>query len=201
MKQNASRQRRSNSPAADASAYGQPSSRRNERPAQYQMRDHSLYFSDACSSPPAKLSDQWRKTMRNRARLFILLALAPIIIGLAGFDSNAEARHRRWWRDVGFNRFGPCCQAPCPVACPAPVIACPAPVISCPVPAPVISCPVPAPVISCPAPAPVISWPAPAPVISFPAPVPVFSCPVPTSGFINTFRFRRFRRHATDWDD
>jgi hypothetical protein len=26
----------------------------------YQMRDHSLYFSDACSSPPLKLSDRWR---------------------------------------------------------------------------------------------------------------------------------------------
>jgi hypothetical protein len=162
-----------------------PPSRRNERPAQYQMRDHSLYFSDACSSPPAKLSDQWRKTMTSRIRYFVLIALAPIIIGLAGFDSNAEARHRRWWRDVGFNRFGPCCQAPCPVACPAPCpVACPAPVISCP--APVISCP--APVISCPA-----------PVISCPA--PVVSCPFPTSVGFDSFRFRRFRRHATDWDD
>src|SRR5215510_1960539 len=69
-------------------------------------------------------SDQWRKTMRNRARLFILLALAPIIIGLAGFDSNAEARHRRYYGGgfygAGFNRFGPCCQAPCPVAGPGP---------------------------------------------------------------------------------
>src|SRR5262245_64864426 len=96
------------------------------------MRVHSLYFSDACSSPPAKLSDQWRKTMRNRARLFILLALAPIIIGLAGFDSNAEARHRRFYG--GFGRFGPCCcpaqvscPDPCPVDCPDPCrVACPA---------------------------------------------------------------------------
>src|SRR5262252_6841259 len=104
--------------------------------------------------------------MRNRARLFILLALAPIIIGLAGFDSDAQARHRRYY--AGFGRFGPCCQAPCPVACPAPCpVACPAPVC-CPAPAPVISCPAPAPVISCPAPAPVISCPAPAPVISCP---------------------------------
>src|SRR5215510_9245076 len=111
-------------------------------------------------------SDQWRKTMKNKARLFILLALAPIIIGLAGFDSNVEARHHRRWYGggfygVGFNRFGPCCQAPCPAS---------APVISCPAPAPVISCPAPAPVISCPAPAPVISCPAPAPVLSCPAP-------------------------------
>src|SRR5262245_28842504 len=103
--------------------------------------------------------------MRNRARLFILLALAPIIIGLAGFDSNAEARHRRFYGGfygAGFNRFGPCCQAPCPVACPAP---CP---VACPAPCPVISCPAPAPVISCPAPAPVVTGPAPAPVISCP---------------------------------
>src|SRR5215510_5669204 len=126
-------------------------------------------------------SDQWRKTMKNRARLFILLALAPIIIGLAGFDSNVEARHRRWYGGgfygVGFNRLGPCCQAPCPVACPAPCpVACPAPVC-CPAPAPVISCPAPAPVISCPAPAPVISCPAPAPVVTCPAPAPVLSCP------------------------
>ena len=120
--------------------------------------------------------------MTSRRKYFVLIALAPIIIGLAGFDSNAEARHRRWWRDAGFNRFGPCCQAPCPVACPAPCpVACPAPVISCP--APVISCPAPAPVISCPVPA------------------PVLSCPVPTSGFVDTFRFRRFRRFANDWDD
>src|SRR5262245_9974910 len=112
--------------------------------------------------------------MRNRARLFILLALAPIIIGLAGFDSNAEARHRRFYGGfygAGFNRFGPCCQAPCPVACPAP---CP---VACPAPCPVISCPAPAPVISCPAPAPVISCPAPAPVVTCPAPAPVISCP------------------------
>src|SRR5262245_1943985 len=164
------------------------------------MRVHSLYFSDACSSPPAKLSDQWRKTMRNRARLFILLALAPIIIGLAGFDSNAEARHRRWWRDAGFNRFGPCCQAPCPVACPAPVCCpAPAPVISCPAPAPVISCPAPAPVISCPAPAPVLSCPAPSPVLSCPAPAPVVSCLVPTSGEFPVGRRRFFVRLNPFW--
>ena len=86
--------------------------------------------------------------MKNKARLFILLALAPIIIGLAGFDSNVDARHRRYrggFYGAGFDRFGPCCQAPCPVACPAP---CP---VACPAPAPVISCPAPAPVISCPA--------------------------------------------------
>src|SRR5262245_8501856 len=132
-------------------------------------------------------SDQWRKTMKNKARLFILLALSPIIIGLAGFDSNVEARHRRYWRDggfygVGFNRFGPCCQAPCPVACPAPCpVACPAPapVLSCPAPAPVISSPAPAPWLCCPAPAPVFSCPAPAPVVTCPAPAPVMSCPAP----------------------
>src|SRR5215470_14512557 len=143
------------------------------------MRDHSLYFSDACSSPPAKLSDQWRKTMTSRRRYFVLIALAPIIIGLAGFDSSVSARHR--------HRYDGCCPAPCPVACPAPCpVACPAP---CPVacPAPVISCPAPAPVISCPAPAPVISCPA-----------PVVSCPFPTSVGFDSFRFRRFRRHATD---
>src|SRR5262245_19893677 len=138
-------------------------------------------------------SDQWRKTMKNRARLFILLALAPIIIGLAGFDSNVEARHRhRFWGGgfygVGFNRFGPCCGVPCPVACPAPCpvacpaacpVACPAPcpVISCPPPAPVVTCPAPAPVISCPPPAPVISCPPPTPVVTCPAPAPVISCP------------------------
>ena len=43
--------------------------------------------------------------MKNKARLFILLALAPIIIGLAGFDSTVDARHRRYawgllWRGV-----------------------------------------------------------------------------------------------------
>ena len=48
--------------------------------------------------------------MRNKARLFILLALAPIIIGLAGFDSTADARHRRYawgllWR--GFRQIWP----------------------------------------------------------------------------------------------
>src|SRR5687768_18591993 len=112
--------------------------------------------------------------MRNKARLFILLALAPIIIGLAGFDSNVDARHRRHWRGgffgAGFDRFGPCCPAPCPVACPAPCpVACPAP---CPAPAPVISCPAPAPVLTCPAPAPVISLPA-------PAPAPVTPCAAP----------------------
>src|SRR6266542_4316124 len=88
----------------------------------------------------------WRKTMRNKARLFILLALAPIIIGLAGFDSNVEARHRRYYGGFygasyggGYGRFGPCCQAPAP-----------APVVTCPAPAPVISCPAPAPVSTCP---------------------------------------------------
>src|SRR5262245_6004341 len=151
------------------------------------MRDHSLYFSDACSSPPAKLSDQWRKTMTSRTRYFVLIALAPIIIGLAGFDSSVSARHRH-------RCFDECCPAPCPVACPAP---CP---VACPAPCPV-ACPAPAPVISCPAPAPVISCPAPAPVISCPAPAPVLSCPVPTSGFFDRIRVRRFSRFANDWDD
>ena len=127
--------------------------------------------------------------MKNKARLFILLALAPIIIGLAGFDSNVDARHRRYrggFYGAGFDRFGPCCQAPCPglsgpvrrcVRAPAPDSCPPGPVISCPAPAPVISCPAPAPVVTCPAPAPVISCPAPAPVMSCPAPAPVISCP------------------------
>jgi hypothetical protein len=119
-------------------------------------------------------SDQWRKTMKNRGRYFILIALAQLIVTIAGFDSSASAndRHRRH----AFNRFGPCCSVPCPA--PAPV-ACPAPApVVCPAPAPVISCPAPAPVISCPAPAPVIECPAPAPVVSCPAPAPVTSCPV-----------------------
>ena len=118
--------------------------------------------------------------MTSRIKYFVLIALAPIIIGLAGFDSSVSARHRHRY-------FDGCCPAPCPVSCPAP--------------APVISCPAPAPVISCPAPAPVISCPAPAPVISCPAPVPVLSCPVPTSGFFDRIRVRRFSRFANDWDD
>src|SRR5262245_782622 len=155
------------------------------------MRDHSLYFSDACSSPPAKLSYQWRKTMTSRRRYFVLIALASIIIGLAGFDSSVSARHRHRFYGDG------CCPAPCPVSCPAPGPApgpAPAPVLSCPAPAPVISCPAPAPVISCPAPAPVISCPAPAPVVSCPVPAPVVSCPVPTSGFFPVSRRRFFVR-------
>src|SRR5215470_2812771 len=152
------------------------------------MRDHSLYFSDACSSPPAKLSDQWRKTMTSRTRYFVLIALAPLIIGLAGFDSSVEARHR--------HRYDGCCPAPCPVACPAPCpVACPAP---CPVacPAPVISCPAPAPVIKrvtttymcCPTECPKVEEPAPAPVIEEkkevappppPPPAPVIETPPP----------------------
>jgi hypothetical protein len=139
---------------------------------------HSLYFSDARSSPPAKLSDQWRKTMTSKRKYFVLIALAPIIIGLAGFDSSVSARHRHRYYGDG------CCPAPCPVSCPAP---CP---VACPAPAPVISCPAPAPVISCPAPAPVI-W----------GPAPVVSCPYPTSGFFDRGRFRGRRPWANDWDD
>ena len=131
------------------------------------LRSHSriqrIHFLTACNHGG---------NMTSRTRRSVFIALALMIMILAGFDSSVSARHRR---RCGFNTCGPCpvaCPAPCPVACPAPC-----PVISCPAPAPVISCPAPCPVVSCPAPAPVISCPAPAPVISCPAPAPVISCP------------------------
>jgi hypothetical protein len=108
--------------------------------------------------------------MTSRTRYPVFIALALLLMSVAGLDSSAYARHRRY-------RDGCCPVAinPCPT-CPAP-----APVISCPAPQPVISCPAPAPVISCPAPQPVISCPAPCPA---PAPVilrrvvTVTCCPV-----------------------
>ena len=90
--------------------------------------------------------------MTKKARYSILTALAPLIIGLAGFNfRSADARHRGYpWalRGAGFDRLS-LLPAPCPQPCPASRSG------SCPAPAPVISCPAPAPVISCPAPAPV----------------------------------------------
>src|SRR6266511_3345580 len=107
--------------------------------------------------------------MTSRTRYSILIALAPLVIALAGFNSSVFADDD----DNGYPR------AICP-QCPAP-----APVISCPAPAPVVTCPAPCPVISCPtpcpAPAPVvrrvtttyICCPAPCPKVEEAAPAPV----------------------------
>src|SRR5262245_66150246 len=98
--------------------------------------------------------------MTSRTRYFVLIALAPLIIGIAGFASSVEARHRHGYYGGG------CCPAPCPVSCPAP---CP---VQCPAPAAVISCSAPAPVMSCPAPAVVVCCPAPVDVLSRAAAAP-----------------------------
>ena len=124
--------------------------------------------------------------MTSKTRYPVFIALALLLMSIAGLDSSAYARHRRF-------RDGCCPVAICPT-CPAP-----APVISCPAPQPVVSCPAPQPVIlrrvttvttccpvACPcpekkeeaAPAPVVEEkpapePAPAPVINVPEPEPL----------------------------
>src|SRR5262245_44302510 len=110
--------------------------------------------------------------MTSRTRYPVFIALALLLMSVAGFSSSAFARHR--FRDRCCFPINPCPSCPAPVACPSPC-----PVISCPAPAPVISCPAPRPVISCPAPCPVVSCPAPAPVVFRRVVTVTTCCPTP----------------------
>src|SRR5262245_50885583 len=138
--------------------------------------------------------------MTSRKKYSLIIGLALLLMTLAGFDSDASARHRRrhfgffggcgnccgigggfgtnvgfggfggWGTNVGFGGYGG------GYGFGGSCSTCPTPVIL----QPVASCPAPCPVVSCPAPCPVVSCPAPCPVVSCPAPAPVISCPAPT---------------------